>query len=130
MSQLSPCPWIRRSAIGVLLTLSAGVASAQIVSQSPLSVSTNIPGNLLFVPSVEWPTVDSIATLDNTFNNSRIYVGYFDSGKCYTYVYDAVEANRYFKPGECHAVDAPGRDDTPTAPVPGTCDGASKAVER
>ena len=126
MSQLSPCPWIRRSAIGVLLTLSAGAASAQIVSQSPLSVSTNIPGNLLFVPSVEWPTVDSIATLDNTFNNSRIYVGYFDSGKCYTYIYDAVEANRYFKPVSLMPSMHPAVTTPPTAPVPGTCDGASK----
>ena len=123
MSHLSPRTWMRHSVIGVLLTLSAGVASAQIVSQSPLSVSANVPGNLLFVPSVEWPTVDSIATLDNTFNNARIYVGYFDAGKCYTYVYDAVEANRYFKPASVMASMHP---TPPTAPTPGTCNGSNK----
>ncbi len=40
----------------------------------------NVPGNLLLVPSVEWPTVDSMANL-GAYDVTREYVGYFDAGK-------------------------------------------------
>lgn len=125
MSQPSRRACIQHTLIGVLLTLSAGIATAQtVVSQSPLSVSGNVPGNLLLVPSVEWPTVDSLANLDTTYNNSRIYVGYFDSAKCYLYHYDATtETNRYFYPVSIMASMHPTGS---TAPTPGTCDGVNK----
>lgn len=83
--------------LGALLLTGAGGAQAQ-VAQTPLSVGGDVPGNLLLVPSVEFPTVDSVANL-GAYSTATTYVGYFDSGKCYRYSYDAaVEANRYFYP--------------------------------
>jgi type IV pilus assembly protein PilY1 len=77
-------------------TLVGAVASAQTISQSPLSV-VNVPGNLLLVPSVEWPTLDSLANL-GAYDVARTYVGYFDAAKCYKYSYNAIETNRHFYP--------------------------------
>ncbi len=84
------------------LTLAAGAAGAQPVSQSPLSVGGNVPGNLLLVPSVEWPTLNSMANLGE-YDPARIYVGYFDPGKCYKYHYETTEANRHFYPSRTTA---------------------------
>lgn len=78
--------------------LAAGSVQAQIVSQSPLSAGGNVPGNLLLVPSVEWPTLDSQANIDANYSLTTEYVGYFDPNKCYNYQYDAVETNRFFYP--------------------------------
>ena len=102
MSSLSPRAWLRHCLIGVFCTLTIGTAVAQVangptVSQSPLSVSGNVPGNLLLVPSVEWPTVDSMANL-GAYDPANVYVGYFDSGKCYKYSYAVNEPDRYFYP--------------------------------
>jgi len=82
--------------IGALLTLSTGLASAQTVSQWPLSIA-NVPGNLVLVPSVEWPTLDSMANLGD-YTTDRAYVGYFDPNKCYLYSYSATESARHFYP--------------------------------
>lgn len=94
----------RRTGAGVrlvlgaaLMTLLAGAAASQTVSQSPLSVAGNVPGNLLLVPSVEWPTLDSMANLGG-YDVSRGYVGYFDAAKCYKYSYNANETLRHFYP--------------------------------
>ncbi|MES1263274.1 MAG: hypothetical protein ABUL69_02885, partial [Peristeroidobacter soli] len=77
----------------------AGQASAQVVSQQPLSAGGNVPGNLVLTPSVEWPTLDSVANIDANYAPATVYVGYFDSEKCYNYNYDSsIEANRYFYP--------------------------------
>jgi type IV pilus assembly protein PilY1 len=97
MSFLSPRTWLRLCLVGVLFTLTIGVASAQTVSQSPLSAGGNVPGNLVLVPSVEWPTVDSVANL-GAYSAATAYVGYFDSEKCYKYSYSATETDRYFYP--------------------------------
>lgn len=75
----------------------AAAVETPVVSPSPLSVGGNVPGNLLFVPSVEFPTVDSVANLGD-YSSASTYVGYFDSGKCYEYYYHATEANRHFFP--------------------------------
>ncbi|MBM0107144.1 hypothetical protein JM946_20610 [Steroidobacter sp. S1-65] len=87
--------------IGALLTILAGAASGQDantrVSQSPLAVAGNVPGNLLLVPSVEWPTLDSMANL-GAYDVARVYVGYFDPGKCYRYSYSVTETDRHFAP--------------------------------
>jgi len=88
---------IRHAGIAALATLVVCSASAQTVSQSPLSVAGNVPGNLLLVPSVEWPTLDSMANLGN-YTLTRAYVGYFDPDKCYKYSYNAVETERHFYP--------------------------------
>ncbi|HUD96775.1 MAG TPA: hypothetical protein VMO24_04480, partial [Woeseiaceae bacterium] len=68
------------------------------VSQTPLYLGGgNVPGNLTLVPSVEWPTVNSVANLGE-YDESRSYSGYFDPNKCYGYSYSSTEANRHFYP--------------------------------
>jgi len=74
-------------------TLGATQAAAD-VSQTPLLLgSGNVPGNLALVPSVEWPTLLSIANTGD-YSSANTYLGYFDSSKCY--VYDG--ANEWFVP--------------------------------
>jgi type IV pilus assembly protein PilY1 len=65
----------------------------------PLAVGGQVPGNLALTPSVEWPTINSVANLGN-YNENSTYTGYFDSEKCYQYNYSATEAERYFYPVE------------------------------
>lgn len=66
------------------------------VSQVPLLLGGGgVPGNLALVPSVEWPTLVSVANLGN-YSSANSYVGYFDSNKCYTYS----KANEWFEPKE------------------------------
>src|SRR5690606_33818010 len=78
----------------ILMSAQVGqAAEAPVVSQTPLSVGGNVPGNLLLVPSVEWPTIDSVANLGN-YGTGTEYVGYFDSDKCYLYSYSANEPDR------------------------------------
>ena len=87
-------------AAACLVTVSVGgpgVASADIVSQTPLQVGIPVPGNLVLTPSVEWPTVNSVANLGD-YDATRTYAGYFDSAKCYQYSYNATEALRHFYP--------------------------------
>ena len=68
----------------LIWTLCAGQAVAD-VSQTPLLLGGgNVPGNLALVPSVEWPTLLSIANT-GSYSASRTYLGYFDSSKCYVY---------------------------------------------
>ncbi|SDG18040.1 pilus assembly protein [Phytopseudomonas seleniipraecipitans] len=64
------------------------------VSQVPLLLGGGgVPGNLALVPSVEWPTLVSVANLGN-YSSATTYVGYFDSFKCYTYD----KAGEWFEP--------------------------------
>ena len=71
---------------------------AQQVSQSPLYLGGgDVPGNLIFVPSVEWPTINSTASIGD-YDILRTYIGYFDSNKCYGYSYSGTEADRHFYP--------------------------------
>lgn len=71
-----------------LLSLCIAVAAAPShaeIAQAPLLLGGGgVPGNLALVPSVEWPTVLSVANT-GSYNPSNSYVGYFDSQKCYTY---------------------------------------------
>lgn len=86
---------------GTLLMVIAGAACGQeasnAVAQSPLTVVGNVPSNLLLVPSVEWPMIDSVANLGD-YDVARVYVGYFDPAKCYGYSYSDVETDRHFHP--------------------------------
>lgn len=74
---------------GFLLTLCIAVAATPAqatVAQAPLLLGGgNVPGNLALVPSVEYPTVISVANISNTYSHSATYTGYFDSEKCYQY---------------------------------------------
>ncbi|SFT66775.1 pilus assembly protein [Pseudomonas marincola] len=57
------------------------------VAQTPLILGSNtVSGNLALVPSVEFPTVISVANIANKFAEGSDYVGYFDSDKCYEYI--------------------------------------------
>lgn len=61
------------------------------ISQNPMLLgSSNVPGSLALVPSVEWPTILSIANL-GAYDATKKYTGYFDSGKCYQYRYDSTK---------------------------------------
>jgi len=82
---------------GLMIAVTGGAGAQVDVSQSPLYVGSNVPGNLALVPSVEYPTAISVANLGD-FVVGRKYVGYFDSAKCYKYNYDDTETNRYFYP--------------------------------
>lgn len=65
-------------------TLATSQAAAD-VSQTPLLLGGgNVPGNLALVPSVEWPTLLSIANTGN-YSSASTYLGYFDANKCYVY---------------------------------------------
>lgn len=68
------------------------------VTQTPLYLGGgNVPGNLTLVPSVEWPTINSVANLGD-YTLDRTYLGYFDPNKCYAYSYSSNEADRHFYP--------------------------------
>lgn len=87
---------------GMLAGLVAGLASAATpppveISHNPLTLGSNVPGNLVLTPSVEWPTVNSVANLGG-YDVGRGYVGLFDANKCYLYHYEENEANRHFYP--------------------------------
>lgn len=74
-------------------TTQAGVE----ISQFPLVVGSGAPDNLVLVPSVEWPTINSVANL-GSYDSNKTYSGYFDAAKCYLYNYNTVETERYFYP--------------------------------
>lgn len=77
-------------AFSLCITISATPAQAEI-SQAPLLLGGgNVPGNLALVPSVEFPTVISVANIENTYNHATNYSGYFDNNKCYLYIRESI----------------------------------------
>lgn len=71
---------------GVTVALILHTAQASTISQSPLIVGGgNVPGNLVLTPSVEYPTVISVANLGD-YKLDGSYAGYFDSDKCYDFI--------------------------------------------
>jgi type IV pilus assembly protein PilY1 len=84
-------------AAAALVILGSSPAYAE-VAQSPLYLGGgNVPGNLTLVPSVEWPTINSVANLGD-YDSGRTYLGYFDPNKCYLYQYSGTESERHFYP--------------------------------
>lgn len=91
--------------VGMYAAIAAAPASAVTISRTPLTVSLNVPGNLVLVPSVEFPTVISQAN-GGDFVWNQVYTGYFDSGKCYSYKNDSdpgnddlnIDGDDYFEP--------------------------------
>lgn len=78
--------------------LLAGMPATAEVAQTPLYLGGgNVPGNLVLVPSVEWPTIVSVANLGD-YSSGRTYLGYFDPNKCYEYSYSSTESERHFYP--------------------------------
>jgi type IV pilus assembly protein PilY1 len=91
-------PRLRALLLGFMATLASLPAAADVeVSQRPLFLGPAVPGNLILVPSVEFPTVISVANIGNYATNGN-WVGYFDSSKCYGYQFSAVESERHFFP--------------------------------
>jgi type IV pilus assembly protein PilY1 len=82
--------WIGRSVAAVYATVTAvfllmpasGAIAA--VSQTPLSVVANVPGNVVLDLSVEFPTAVSVAH-QGSFVTGKEYVGYFNPNNCYRY---------------------------------------------
>lgn len=91
-------PMLLRKA-GVVLSLATAqvVLAGVTIDQVPLSAGENVPANLLLTPSVEYPTIISVANLGN-YSASSTYTGYFDSEKCYKYSYSDTESERHFYP--------------------------------
>ncbi|WP_313090551.1 pilus assembly protein [Stutzerimonas nitrititolerans] len=70
----------------------AATPSFATIAQSPLLLGGgNVPGNLALVPSVEFPTVISVANIDTNYAHAKPYVGNFDSEKCYEYIKEEVD---------------------------------------
>lgn len=83
--------------INIGLILSNPVQAGVPISQFPLITAGGAADNLVLVPSVEWPTINSVANLGE-YISSKAYLGYFDSKKCYKYNYSPTEADRHFEP--------------------------------
>ena len=84
---------------GLILVLAPmNYAQAQ-VAQAPLFLGGgNVPGNMVLVPSVEFPTLESVANITSTYSSSELFEGYFDNKKCYRYNFSSNEENRHFEP--------------------------------
>lgn len=80
-----------------LLTLCIAITSTYShadISQKPLLLGGgSVPGNLALVPSVEWPTILSMANLGD-YSTTTKFTGYFDSDKCYRYSHDSANSDR------------------------------------
>ncbi|KAA1171692.1 pilus assembly protein PilC [Marinobacter salinexigens] len=92
---------LKGAVIGLCLVAPVtGYAAPGVIADEPLYLAggRGVPGNLVLTPSVEYPTLQSIANIDNDYASSKEFTGYFDSGKCYVYDYDATESERHFYP--------------------------------
>lgn len=83
--------------VSLFLSLCIAVAATPShadISQKPLLLGGgSVPGNLALVPSVEWPTILSMANL-GSYSRTTKYTGYFDADKCYQYSHDAKNNDR------------------------------------
>ena len=60
-----PQGWKRLASLGIALFLSSASYAGVEISQAPLVVSGGVADNLVLLPSVEWPTINSVANLGN-----------------------------------------------------------------
>ena len=75
-------------AVALFVGISPVQYSSAAVSQVPLYLGGGgVPGNLVLTPSVEFPTIQSLANL-GSYSTDRRFEGYFDPDKCYRYDYD------------------------------------------
>jgi type IV pilus assembly protein PilY1 len=91
---------VRNVLFGVsLITPVAGYSAPGVLADQPLYLAggRGVPGNLVLTPSVEFPTVQSLANL-GAYSREATFEGYFDPNKCYTYDYSATESERHFRP--------------------------------
>ena len=89
----------RRALLAAAAALCAASAQATTpLADQPIFSNTAVPGNLALALSVEFPTAVSVAHVNNTYNGATVYMGYFDSKKCYLYSWHATETLRHFYP--------------------------------
>lgn len=98
-------------ALACSLSASVSMADEIPIAQRPLILGdATVPGNLFLVPSIEWPTMNSVANIGG-FNPDQAYVGYFNARKCYVYQYDDTPEERHWAPssaataGRCSGTD-------------------------
>ncbi len=95
---ITVCKYLVYGALVSSPLLLSARAEIPVIAQSPLSLGqTDVPGNLVLTPSVEYPTVLTFAN-NGAYDESKENVGYFDSGKCYQYNFDTDEDERHFYP--------------------------------
>lgn len=101
------CLQVSAFVLGLIVAVQMQPATAVVsIDSKPLTVATPVPGNLVLVPSVEWPTVvtqandPGVAETSANYTPATAYAGYFNVNLCYAYHYDSTEANRYFYPVE------------------------------
>ncbi len=85
---------------GVAIVLPVqGYAAPGVLANQPLYLAggRGVPGNLVLTPSVEFPTVQSLANL-GSYSKDQRFEGYFDPNKCYIYSYDTDASKRHFRP--------------------------------
>jgi len=98
-----PVNFLRSKLVSFAAALLVGVGPVQYssaaVSQVPLYLGGGgVPGNLVLTPSVEYPTIQSLANL-GSYSPSDRFEGYFDPEKCYQYQYSgAGSADNHFSP--------------------------------
>ncbi len=89
---------------GLSVSLNAQTTTATQVplADKPIFSRASVPGNLALALSVEYPTA-STPSYKGSYLNTTTYLGYFDPGKCYIYIYedkgdpDKAETYSYFK---------------------------------
>lgn len=102
----SPRMFLRAVAVALVVGALAGAASAPAtatipISNIPLFLPQEVPGNLVLTPSVEWPTISVAAYKDSdNFSAGGQYTGLFDARFCYAYRWSADEKERHFDPVE------------------------------
>jgi type IV pilus assembly protein PilY1 len=83
---------MRRAVFMLLAAIAVSSHAETKLADQPIFTNTDVPGNVAMPLSVEYPTAVSVAHPDSTYSTqtSVPYLGYFDPGKCYKYVYVAV----------------------------------------
>jgi type IV pilus assembly protein PilY1 len=85
--------------IGIVLVIAPLNFAKAEVAQGPLFLGGgNVPGNMVLVPSVEFPTLESVANITDNYSSDVLFEGYFDNRKCYSYNYSSSEKDRHFEP--------------------------------
>jgi len=95
---------VRLAPVLALLAIRTAAGQGVDLADKPLFSTTSVPGNMLLSLSVEYPTANTSAYFSTSaYTPATLYVGYFDGGKCYQYVYrhddrhDAATSS-YFQP--------------------------------
>jgi type IV pilus assembly protein PilY1 len=93
--------WGLPPGMALLAALVATPARAIDLADEPLfSTTSSVPGNLILALSVEWPTATTPAYPSTTaYAAASTFLGYFDPGKCYSYIYNSTTpSSSYFTP--------------------------------